>query len=369
MFNFLLFLFSFWHPCDSDVGMFKVVSEIPKTLLIFLNSSFFILLWFNVYFFILLQTVDLSLSFLPFTLVPGTFSFVSLFIAFTFSSILQPYSTIPVSILVTSVWNSALDGLPLSSLLSYIFSGALICSFIWAIFFCLSVDCYVVRGRALDIRQGRTTWAPTYLSLLCGAVGGWGGVREGTMPLAWLLVSFQSLPPLPTSKLGPSGADSQVGVFVYILGPVGLSNELSCETGSLFCLVKPHRFFQRFQAFLFQRWNPWLHGLSHPPAVPPSLSACKCVAASCCLPHPVLQPLPCHGSSPSQLPASTLPTRLGECFFFNSLVIRLPYISIFWQLWLISVFKFVVVLLLVARRQSVSTYTCIFKSFLIWCWT
>ena len=39
------------------------------------------------------------------------------------------------------------------------------------------------------------------------------------MPFAWLSASFQSLPPLPTSKLGPFGTDSQVGGFVYILGP------------------------------------------------------------------------------------------------------------------------------------------------------
>ena len=52
----------------------------------------------------------------------------------------------------------------------------------------------------------------------CGAVYG-GGVREGTMLLAQLSPRFQSLPPLPTSELGPSGADSQVGGFVYILGP------------------------------------------------------------------------------------------------------------------------------------------------------
>ena len=43
--------------------MFKVVLEVPK-LLIFLNSCFFILFWLNVYFFLLLQTVDLSPSFL-----------------------------------------------------------------------------------------------------------------------------------------------------------------------------------------------------------------------------------------------------------------------------------------------------------------
>ena len=57
-------------------------------------------------------------------------------------------------------------------------------------------------------------------SLLCGAVC-WGGVQERTMLLAQLLARFQSLPPLPTSKLGPSGADSRVGGFVYVLGPSG----------------------------------------------------------------------------------------------------------------------------------------------------
>ena len=41
------------------------------------------------------------------------------------------------------------------------------------------------------------------------------------MALAPLSAGFQSLPPLPTSKLGPSGADSQVGGFVYALGLCG----------------------------------------------------------------------------------------------------------------------------------------------------
>ena len=49
----------------------------------------------------------------------------------------------------------------------------------------------------------------------------WGRDREGTVPLAPLSTSFQSLPPLPTHKLGPSGADSQVGGLVYVLGPYG----------------------------------------------------------------------------------------------------------------------------------------------------
>ena len=41
------------------------------------------------------------------------------------------------------------------------------------------------------------------------------------MLLALLSAGCQSLPPLPTSTLGPSGGDSQVGGFVYILEPCG----------------------------------------------------------------------------------------------------------------------------------------------------
>ena len=51
------------------------------------------------------------------------------------------------------------------------------------------------------------------------------------MPLALLLAGFQLLPLLPTSKLGPSGADSWVGGFVYILGPFVLSNDSPMRLG------------------------------------------------------------------------------------------------------------------------------------------
>ena len=52
------------------------------------------------------------------------------------------------------------------------------------------------------------------------------------MLLAQLSPQFQSLSLLPTSKLGPSGADSWVGGLVYVLGPCGSLNKLSCEAGS-----------------------------------------------------------------------------------------------------------------------------------------
>ena len=65
------------------------------------------------------------------------------------------------------------------------------------------------------------------------------------------------------------------------------------------------------------------------------------------LPALVPQLLPCCESSPLQLPISAPPTGLDECFFFNSLVVGLPYSLIFWQFSLFFVFKFVVLLLVV----------------------
>ena len=71
------------------------------------------------------------------------------------------------------------------------------------------------------------------------------------------------------------------------------------------------------------------------PALPAALPATGSLAAA--LPE-VLSIL---------LPISAPLTGLDECFFFNSLVVRLPYSSIFCQSWLFFVFKFVVLLVLV----------------------
>ena len=55
----------------------------------------------------------------------------------------------------------------------------------------------------------------------------------------------------------------------------------------------------------------------------------------------------------AQLPISTPSTSTNGCFYFNSLIVRLPYSLIFRQFWLFFVFKFVVVLLLVMQRGTV----------------
>ena len=59
----------------------------------------------------------------------------------------------------------------------------------------------------------------------------------------------------------------------------------------------------------------------------------------------VRQPPPCRESSlpsclsPPDCPVSAPPTGLDECFFFISLVVRLPYSSIFCQFWLFFAFN------------------------------
>ena len=107
----------------------------------------------------------------PSLLVPYMFFFISLCIAFTSSFILQPYSVISVSILMTSVLKHAYDRLAIFSLLSSNF-GALICSFGPYIFLSWHA-CYVVRGRSLGIHQG----GATQVALLSHCV--WGRGQRG----------------------------------------------------------------------------------------------------------------------------------------------------------------------------------------------
>ena len=79
-------------------------------------------------------------------------------------------------------------------------------------------------------------------------------------------------------------------------------------------------------------------------------TACSTSGCFAC-PGPLAEALPWVLST--WLLVSTPPTGLDECSFFNSLVVRLPYSSMFCQFWLIFVFKFVVVLLLVIRGGTV----------------
>ena len=111
-------------------------------------------------------------------------------------------------------------------------------------------------------------------------------------------------------------------------------------------------------------WNPDLGSLFRSPVVPPSLSARECGTTQSIINH-LTGSTSCHLACPGPpatalprvlstwLPVSAPPTGLDKCFFFNSLVVRLPYSSIFCQFWLFFVFKFVVVLLLVVQGGTV----------------
>ena len=83
---------------------------------------------------------------------------------------------------------------------------------------------------------------------------------------------------------------------------------------------------QRFWGSLSSLWNPGSRGLSHSLVVP-------------VYPHTNVGPPTPPADALRQvlstwLPGSAPPTGLDECFFFNSLVIRLPYSSIFCHFWL-----------------------------------
>ena len=178
------------------------------------------------------------------------------------------------------------------------------------------------------------------------------------MVLALLSAGFQSLPPLPTIKLGPSGADSRVGGLVHALGPCG-SLQQPLLWGWEFLLLLPQLlwvFSIRGLRLYFP--EPWVSGLLRSPLFVPvyictnvgqqslavtTLWGLLAAAWPAPLHNPpplwVLQPPPCHESCAPRLPVSAPPTGLDECVFFISLVVGLPYSSIFSQFWLFFVFK------------------------------
>ena len=168
--------------------------------------------------------------------------------------------------------------------------------------------CYIVRGGALGVHQ---SWATTWLC--CDTVYG-GGVQEGTVPLPLLSAGFQSLPPLPTIKLGPSGADSRVCVRSRPLwvspmnspvrlgvspaaasAPTGVFSQwfeaLFPCSGALGCAVchLVHQLLPRWPAEAFPA--PF-HNLP---------------------PHWVHQLPPCHGVLSTQLPVSVSVSSLSPC--------------------------------------------------------
>ena len=142
-FQFLALPLLLWHAYDLDVGKFGDVPEAPYFILIFLNSFFFLLFSLNVFFFLTYVPNFWFDSLLPpfHCYLPVDFSLFHLmqpsFLPGSFFMLFH-YLVSSLSILITSVWNSASDRL-LNSISFRSFSGVLFCSFLWTIFLCLSV--------------------------------------------------------------------------------------------------------------------------------------------------------------------------------------------------------------------------------------
>ena len=163
----------------------------------------------------------------------------------------------------------------------------------------------------------------------------------------------QLLLPLPTIKLGPSGADSQECGLVYVLGPCGsLQWTLLWGLEFLPLLQPPQDFRVRgFEAF-FPSAGTLGYSVSCSPVFPPTLSACKCGTS---------QSSSCHFAVCPLTPAMHFCPSYQYQWIIFSLT---PWLSDFHTIWFSGssgCFLFLCLLLsfLCARRQSVSTYASI----------
>ena len=241
----------------------------------FLNSNFFILFQLDVYFFHLFQIVDLSPSFLPFTVgslyILLYFTLYRLHFFLYFATKLNHFR----EHLITSVLNSASGRLSVSSLLSS-FSGVFICSFVWAIFLCLRIP---VTNLRYYPGQGNPLCFIMVLSLGRGS--------KGTMPLVWLSPHSPSLPSLPTSGLCPFRCWFP-GRWVCVCSrtPCASPTDSPVILGVSSTTATPTDFYsQRFWVFSFLCLRPGLLGLSCSPDVPPGSFVCECGTTISASPH------------------------------------------------------------------------------------
>ena len=122
--------------------------------------------------------------------------------------------------------------------------------------------------------------------------------------------------------VSPPDASTPTGVFTHRF------EALFPQAGALGCVVclAPHLF---LPVYLLVNVGP--------PTLPASCSLAHLAPQSTTSLGPPAATL--LGVLSTRLPGSTPPTTLDECFFFKSLVVRLPCSSIFCQFWLFFVFK------------------------------
>ena len=203
--------------------------------------------------------LDWESNWLPFGLQISTQStephqtghfFISLCIVFTFSSILQPYSTISVSILITNVLNSASDRLAISSSLSLFLEFWFVLSF---------GPYFFVLAHLLCCKGWSLRYSPGWGNPLCCVVVLY--VGEGSEREQCCL--FNSLPTFShfsttNKQIGPSWCWFR-GVWLCVNSRTLLVSPMnsSVRLGVSLATSTPTGFYsQRFWVFSFLHWNP-----------------------------------------------------------------------------------------------------------------
>ena len=144
---------------------------------------------------------------------------------------------------------------------------------------------------------------------------------------------------------------------------MALFNAPFCDTGSFSHCCTLYRFYsQKFCGFSFPFWNLDC-AVCITSLCSPGLSAHECSttgpptatsppqSTSFCLTPLVRQLPPCCTSSLPWLWISVPPISLDECFFFNSLVVRFSYSSIWEHFWGFIVFNWLLSFVSFARKQ------------------
>ena len=240
-----------------------------------------------------------------------------------------------MSFLITSVLNCASDRLAISLSLNFLFFWSFDLFFHLGHFFFVLAHLLGSKGWSLRCSPGQGNPLFCVKQLHCGIVCGV-GVREGTMPPAPLSCGLSVTFSVTHKQNGPfwcwfPGRWFCVCSRTLWVSPVdslvrlGVSPTAATITGF---------FSQRFWGFISLQWNPGLPCLSCSLVVLPRLSACKCGTTYSAI-HHLTQSTSSHLVLPgppanawlwvlsAQLPISTAPTGLDECFVFNSLVVGL----------------------------------------------
>ena len=180
----------------------------------------------------------------------------------------------------------------------------------------------------------------------------------------WALGWLSARCPTTHKQIGPSGADSQVGGFVYILGPCGSLQWTLLWSGSHSHHLNPHGFFQvEVLRLYYPELEPWVaRSVSFP-------SSSSCFICMQMWNHLVCQPLPCPPWSSKLLPC--LESSPSSCLsqplllFWMNVSSLTPWLSDFHTVRFsgssgyLFLLNFLLSFFWCARRQSVSTYASI----------